>query len=122
MTRERLYATWQVSVTVISYRRPERLHACLGRLGFSLLVSACRRQRAGWQDPPTPVRAPLPEETIMARDPIADHARRDFMRIATGGLVGLALAARPHVAVAQAPGSPLKIGMIGAGQIGRAHV
>ena len=56
----------------------------------------------------------------MASDPIADHARRDFMRIATGGLVGLALAARPHVAVAQTPGSPLKIGMIGAGREGGA--
>ena len=56
----------------------------------------------------------------MASDPIADHARRDFMRMATGGLVGLALAARPHVAVAQAPGSPLKIGMIGAGREGGA--
>ncbi len=52
----------------------------------------------------------------MASDPFADHARRDFMRIAGSGLAVLAVAARPHVAVAQTAGSPLKIGMVGAGR------
>ena len=56
----------------------------------------------------------------MASDPFADHARRDFMRIAGSGLAGLALAAWPHVAVAQTAGSPLKIGMVGAGREGGA--
>jgi predicted dinucleotide-binding enzyme len=56
----------------------------------------------------------------MASDRFADHARRDFMRIAGSGLAVLALAARPHVAVAQTPGSPLKIGMLGAGREGGA--
>jgi predicted dinucleotide-binding enzyme len=41
------------------------------------------------------------------------------MRMA-GSLVGLALAARPRVAAAQTPGSPLKIGMVGAGREGSA--
>ena len=56
----------------------------------------------------------------MASGPFADHARRDFMRIAGGGLAVLAVAARPHVAVAQTDGSPLKIGMVGAGREGGA--
>ena len=56
----------------------------------------------------------------MASDPFADHARRDFMRIAGSGLAVLAVAARPHVAVAQTDGSPLKIGMVGAGREGGA--
>jgi len=56
----------------------------------------------------------------MASDPFADHARRDFMRIAGSGLAVLAVAARPHVAVAQTAGSPLKIGMVGAGREGGA--
>ena len=55
----------------------------------------------------------------MASHHIADHGRRDFMRMA-GSLVGLALAARPHVAAAQTTGSPLKIGMVGAGREGSA--
>ena len=56
----------------------------------------------------------------MASGPFADHARRDFMRIAGSGLAVLAVAARPHVAVAQTDGSPLKIGMVGAGREGGA--
>ena len=56
----------------------------------------------------------------MASDPFADHARRDFMRMAGSGLAVLAVAAGPHVAVAQTAGSPLKIGMVGAGREGGA--
>jgi len=56
----------------------------------------------------------------VASDLFADHARRDFMRIAGGGLAVLAVAARPRVAVAQTAGSPLKIGMVGAGREGGA--
>jgi len=56
----------------------------------------------------------------MASDLFVDHARRDFMRIAGSGLAVLAVAARPHVAVAQTDGSPLKIGMVGAGREGGA--
>jgi 8-hydroxy-5-deazaflavin:NADPH oxidoreductase len=73
-----------------------------------------------WQHPPTPAKAPSPEETIMASNPFAGHARRDFLRIAGSALAGLAVAARPHVAVAQTAGSPLKIGMVGAGREGSA--
>lgn len=54
----------------------------------------------------------------MTSDPFADHARREFMRLA--GLAVLAVAARPHVAVAQTAGAPLKIGMVGAGREGSA--
>lgn len=56
----------------------------------------------------------------MASDLVMDHARRDFMRIAGSGLTVLALATRPHVAVAQTAGAPLKIGMVGAGREGAA--
>ena len=56
----------------------------------------------------------------MANDPFAGHARRDFIRIAGSGLAVLAVVARPHVAVAQTAGSPLKIGMVGAGREGGA--
>ena len=56
----------------------------------------------------------------MASDPFTDHARRDFLRIAGSGLAVLAVAARPHVAGAQTAGSPLKIGMVGAGREGGA--
>ncbi|MDP2701199.1 MAG: NAD(P)-binding domain-containing protein [Candidatus Rokubacteria bacterium] len=56
----------------------------------------------------------------MARDPFADHARRDFMRMAGSGLAVLALAARPDITLAQTPGSPLKIGLVGAGREGGA--
>jgi predicted dinucleotide-binding enzyme len=56
----------------------------------------------------------------MASDPFAAHARRDFLRIAGSGLAGLALAGRPGIAVAQTAGSPLKIGMVGAGREGGA--
>ena len=73
-----------------------------------LNVWACRRP--GWQNPPTP----------MASDPLADHARRNFLRIAGSGLAVLALAARPDTVMAQAAGSPLKIGMVGAGREGGA--
>ena len=56
----------------------------------------------------------------MACDLLVDHARRDFMRIAGGGLAVLAVAARPLAAGAQTAGSPLKIGMVGAGREGGA--
>ena len=56
----------------------------------------------------------------MASDPFADHARRDFMRIAGSGLAVLAVAARPDTVMAQTAGSPLKIGMVGAGREGGA--
>jgi 8-hydroxy-5-deazaflavin:NADPH oxidoreductase len=56
----------------------------------------------------------------MASDRFADHTRRNFMRIAGGGLAVLAVAARSDFAVAQTPGSPLKIGMVGAGREGGA--
>ncbi|MBI2526823.1 MAG: NADPH-dependent F420 reductase [Candidatus Rokubacteria bacterium] len=56
----------------------------------------------------------------MASDPFADHARREFMRIAGSGLAGLAVTARARVARAQTAGSPLKIGMVGAGREGGA--
>jgi predicted dinucleotide-binding enzyme len=42
------------------------------------------------------------------------------LRIAGSGLAVLTVAARPHVAVAQTAGSPLKIGMVGAGREGGA--
>lgn len=55
----------------------------------------------------------------MLRHVTADHARRDFLRISGIGL--FALAARPHTAVGQTTtGSPLKIGMVGAGREGGA--
>jgi predicted dinucleotide-binding enzyme len=57
---------------------------------------------------------------IMTRDPLVDQARRDFLRIAGSGLAALAVAARPDVAASQAAGSPLKIGMVGAGREGGA--
>jgi predicted dinucleotide-binding enzyme len=57
----------------------------------------------------------------MTSGPFADHARRDFLRMAGSGLAVLALAARPHGAAAQTPaGSPLKIGMVGSGREGSA--
>ena len=56
----------------------------------------------------------------MASDPFADHARRDFMRIAGGILAVLVVAVRPNIAVAQTAGAPLKIGMVGAGREGGA--
>jgi predicted dinucleotide-binding enzyme len=52
----------------------------------------------------------------MASRLIADHTRRDFMRIGGSGLAALAVAARPQVAGAQTASSPLKIGMVGAGR------
>jgi predicted dinucleotide-binding enzyme len=57
----------------------------------------------------------------MVSDRFADHARRDFLRLAGSGLAVLALAAHPHGAAAQTPaGSPLKIGMVGSGREGSA--
>jgi 8-hydroxy-5-deazaflavin:NADPH oxidoreductase len=54
----------------------------------------------------------------MTRNTLADHTRRDFMRIA--GLAALAVAARPQVSLAQTGAAPLKIGMIGSGREGGA--
>jgi predicted dinucleotide-binding enzyme len=54
----------------------------------------------------------------MIRNTFADHARRDFLRIA--GLAALAVAARPQVTMAQTPGPPSKIGMVGSGREGGA--
>ena len=56
----------------------------------------------------------------MADKPITDHGRRNFIRIAWGVLAVVALATQPHVAGAQATGSPLKIGIVGAGREGGA--
>ena len=56
----------------------------------------------------------------MARDRIADHARRDFLRMTGSGLAVLAVAARSGIATAQTPASQLKIGMIGSGREGGA--
>jgi 8-hydroxy-5-deazaflavin:NADPH oxidoreductase len=56
----------------------------------------------------------------MARGRIADHARRDFLRMTGSGLAVLAVAARPGIATAQTPASQLKIGMIGSGREGGA--
>mgnify|MGYP001174068919 FL=1 len=56
----------------------------------------------------------------MASGPLANHTRRNFMRIAGSGLAVLALAARPDTVMAQTAGSPLKIGMVGAGREGGA--
>lgn len=55
----------------------------------------------------------------MPRHHTADRARREVLRLSGIGLV--ALAARPHAAGAQTTtGSPLKIGMVGAGREGSA--
>jgi predicted dinucleotide-binding enzyme len=51
---------------------------------------------------------------------LTDNRWRNFMRIAGSVLVVVALAAQPHVAAAQAAGSPLKIGIVGAGREGGA--
>ncbi len=56
----------------------------------------------------------------MTSKPLIDHVRRNFIRIAGSGLAVVALAVQPHVAVAQTTGSPLKIGMVGAGREGGA--
>ena len=57
----------------------------------------------------------------MARKHIVEHERRDFLRLAGGGLAAFALAGRPSSDVAQAPaGQALKIGMVGAGREGGA--
>jgi predicted dinucleotide-binding enzyme len=56
----------------------------------------------------------------MTSKPLLDHVRRNFIRIAGSGLAVVALAVQPHVAVAQTTGSPLKIGMVGAGREGGA--
>ncbi len=54
----------------------------------------------------------------MARNAFADHTRRVFLRIAGSGLAVLAVVARPDMSMAQMPGPPLKIGMVGAGREG----
>jgi len=51
---------------------------------------------------------------------LTDHVWRNFIRIAGSVLALVALAAQPHVAEAQATGSPLKIGIVGAGREGGA--
>ena len=56
----------------------------------------------------------------MTSKPLIDHVRRNFIRIAGIGLAVVALAVQPHVAVAQTTGSPLKVGMVGAGREGGA--
>lgn len=52
--------------------------------------------------------------------PLTDQTRRNFIRIAGSVLAMVVLAAQPHVAEAQATGSPLKIGIVGAGREGGA--
>ncbi|HEX6775798.1 MAG TPA: hypothetical protein VF238_08120, partial [Methylomirabilota bacterium] len=56
----------------------------------------------------------------MASNLFADHARRDFMRIAGSGLAVLAVSGQPHAVMAQTAGAPLKIGMVGSGREGSA--
>jgi len=57
----------------------------------------------------------------MAGSYAADHGRRNFLKLAGGGLGVVALAGRPTWARAQAnTGSPLKIGSVGAGRMGSA--
>jgi len=57
----------------------------------------------------------------MTRASIADRDRRNFLKLAGGGLGLSILAARPTRAGAQTPGAaPLKIGMVGAGRMGGA--
>jgi 8-hydroxy-5-deazaflavin:NADPH oxidoreductase len=57
----------------------------------------------------------------MARDHAAERERRQFLRIAATGVATVALAGRSHTAMAQTSvGSPLKIGMVGAGREGSA--
>src|SRR5512142_2363492 len=56
----------------------------------------------------------------MTGNPLTDHGRRNFLRLAGSGLAVVALAAQPHVAVAHAPGAPVKIGIVGAGREGGA--
>ncbi len=56
----------------------------------------------------------------MTGKPLTDHGRRDFIRMAGSALAVVALAAQPHAAGAQATGTPLKIGIIGAGREGSA--
>jgi 8-hydroxy-5-deazaflavin:NADPH oxidoreductase len=56
----------------------------------------------------------------MIGKPLTDHVRRNFMRIAGSVLAVVALAAQPQVAAAQTTGSPLKIGIVGAGREGGA--
>ena len=56
----------------------------------------------------------------MTSKPFVDRMRRTFIGIAGSVLAVVALAAQPHVAVGQATGSPLKIGIVGAGREGSA--
>jgi len=57
----------------------------------------------------------------MAKNPFANHDRRDFLRMAANSTALFALAASPLAAAAQpAVGAPLKIGMVGSGREGGA--
>ena len=57
----------------------------------------------------------------MTDDQTGWRQRREFLRMAGGGVAALALAGRPYPAVAQTSArSPLKIGMVGAGREGGA--
>jgi predicted dinucleotide-binding enzyme len=57
----------------------------------------------------------------MARDYTTQRERRDFLRIAASGVTAFVVAGRPYNAAAQTSvGSPLKIGMVGAGREGSA--
>jgi 8-hydroxy-5-deazaflavin:NADPH oxidoreductase len=56
----------------------------------------------------------------MTGKPLTDHLRRNFIYLAGSVLAVIALAAQPHVAMAQTTGSPLKIGIVGAGREGGA--
>jgi 8-hydroxy-5-deazaflavin:NADPH oxidoreductase len=57
----------------------------------------------------------------MARDYTVTRERRDFLRLAASGVTAFAVGGRPYRAAAQtSAGSPLKIGMVGAGREGSA--
>ena len=56
----------------------------------------------------------------VAKDQIADHGRRDFLRFAASGIVAFAIGQWPAVFAQTGGASPLKIGMIGAGREGGA--
>jgi 8-hydroxy-5-deazaflavin:NADPH oxidoreductase len=57
---------------------------------------------------------------MMASKPFVDRVRRHFIWIVGCALAVASLAAQPHAAMAQAPGAPLKIGIVGAGREGGA--
>ena len=58
----------------------------------------------------------------MTKDQLADHDRRNFLRIAANGTALLAIAASPLASAFAQPagGAPLKIGMVGSGREGGA--